>query len=170
MQDGLEVKILLLGGPETGKSSFLKRYVYDFFSEKYSQTIGIHHANKIIASDKKKNINLGFWDISSNELASIYSRVYYHDTKFSIIFTDLSGKSSFDTAILWKKNLDKINNSLPTILVCNKSDIGKEKWVITMEEIKKFYKNHNFSNYYIISVKDNTGIQNIIDIILRRCQ
>ena len=162
----MSCKILLLGSASAGKSSFVKKYVYQVFPENYKKTVGIQYGEKILKSNKKQNIILELWDISSNQLMSPYTRVYYCGATVAIIFVDLTNKLSFDEAILWKKTLEKGMDTMQIILVYNKCDIAKNKWVITKEEIKKFSKENGFINYFIISVKNDVGINEMINYII----
>lgn len=60
-------KILVIGELGTGKTSFIKRYVHNFFSENYRATIGVDFALKMISWDDSTVIRLQLWDIAGKK-------------------------------------------------------------------------------------------------------
>lgn len=57
-------KILVIGELGTGKTSFIKRYVHQFFSQNYRATIGVDFALKVLNWDANTIIRLQLWDIA----------------------------------------------------------------------------------------------------------
>ena len=63
-KDEFLYKILVIGELGTGKTSIIKRYVHQFFSEHYRATIGVDFALKVINWDPNTVIRLQLWDIA----------------------------------------------------------------------------------------------------------
>ena len=57
-------KILVIGELGTGKTSFIKRYIHQYFSQHYRATIGVDFALKVINWDANTIIRLQMWDIA----------------------------------------------------------------------------------------------------------
>ncbi|CAJ0583674.1 unnamed protein product, partial [Mesorhabditis spiculigera] len=57
-------KILVIGDPGTGKSSIIRRYIHDVFSQNYKATIGVDFALKILVLDEERMVHLQMWDIA----------------------------------------------------------------------------------------------------------
>jgi septin family protein len=65
-------KILVIGELGTGKTSFIKRYVHQFFSQNYRATIGVDFALKVLNWDQDTIIRLQLWDIAGEFLTLAY--------------------------------------------------------------------------------------------------
>lgn len=73
-------KVLVIGELGVGKTSIIKRYVHQLFSQHYRATIGVDFALKVINWDSKTLIRLQLWDIAGKRKTpffSLVSRVYY---------------------------------------------------------------------------------------------
>lgn len=57
-------KILVIGELGAGKTSIIKRYVHQFFSQHYRATIGVDFALKVLNWDPHTIIRLQLWDIA----------------------------------------------------------------------------------------------------------
>lgn len=71
-------KILVIGELGSGKTSLIKRYVHQFFSQHYRATIGVDFALKVINYDANTIIRLQLWDIAGQVRAYVpWSGIFY---------------------------------------------------------------------------------------------
>ncbi|GLD74977.1 ras-related protein Rab-38-like protein [Lates japonicus] len=64
MQHERLLKVLVIGDLGVGKTSIIKRYVHQVFSQHYRATIGVDFALKVLNWDHKTVVRLQLWDIA----------------------------------------------------------------------------------------------------------
>jgi len=157
-------KVLIIGELGTGKTSFIKRYVHQFFSEHYRATIGVDFAMKVLSWDNNTVIRLQLWDIAGQERFGNMTRVYYKEAVGCIVVYDITRPTTFEAVERWKKDLDsKVflpdGSRIPTILLANKCDQVKNGVPSSDERFMNDYCQQNgFDGWFETSAKDNVNI------------
>ncbi|ELU06149.1 hypothetical protein CAPTEDRAFT_64412, partial [Capitella teleta] len=156
-------KVLVIGELGTGKTSIIKRYVHQFFSQHYRATIGVDFALKVINWDADTLIRLQLWDIAGQERFGNMTRVYYKEAVGCFIVFDVTRTSTFDAVQKWKNDLDsKVQladgSPIPCVLLANKCDQSKEGMVTSQTQMEEFCRERGFITWFETSAKENINI------------
>ncbi|XP_058804078.1 ras-related protein Rab-32 isoform X4 [Phymastichus coffea] len=157
-------KILVIGELGAGKTSIIKRYVHQFFSQHYRATIGVDFALKVLNWDAKNIIRLQLWDIAGQERFGNMTRVYYKEAVGAFIVFDVTRSTTLDAVVKWKQDLDsKVQlpdgTPIPCILLANKCDQQKDGSLISSNRIEEYCKENNFVGWFETSAKENINIE-----------
>uniref|UniRef100_A0A671NC61 Ras-related protein Rab n=1 Tax=Sinocyclocheilus anshuiensis TaxID=1608454 RepID=A0A671NC61_9TELE len=124
-------KVLVIGELGVGKTSIIKRYVHQLFSQHYRATIGVDFALKVLHWDSKTLVRLQLWDIAGQERFGNMTRVYYKEAVGAFVVFDITRGSTFEAVSKWKHDLDSkvklaSGNPIPSVLLANKCDQKKD--------------------------------------------
>lgn len=131
-------KISLAGDGMVGKTSLIRRYVYDQFSDKYLVTIGTKVTRKDMSlkiNNQDYDLTLMIWDIMG--LTGYHSQLHkknFNGTTGTIIVCDLTRLDTLMTLNTWKKQIEEIAGRIPAIFLVNKCDL-KEQAEFTENDI-----------------------------------
>ncbi len=150
-------KICMIGAIGVGKTSLIRKYVHNEFSEKYLTTIGIKIDTKILNLEADTQIKLILWDIEgSNELSSI-QKDYLRGADAYITVADCTRKQSVDAVVKLQAQVEEVLGKKPFLFLLNKIDL-KNDWEVTKESLLELQ-----SRGFIIiqtSAKNGTGVEN----------
>ncbi|XP_055499600.1 ras-related protein Rab-38-like [Leucoraja erinacea] len=157
-------KVLVIGDLGVGKTSIIKRYVHQIFSQHYRATIGVDFALKVLNWEEDTVVRLQLWDIAGQERFGNMTRVYYREAVGAFIVFDVSRASTFEAVSKWKNDLDskvRLQNGrpVPAVLLANKCDQAKEGLTNTLPKLDQFCKDNGFIAWFETSAKDNIRIE-----------
>lgn len=165
-----DIKIIIIGNCDTGKTSFCQLWVKQEFSEKYKATIMTDFNFKIY--EYKGNLyKIQIWDIAGQDRSIQTTKVLTKNAHGCIIFCDITQKKTLEETKKWKAVVDENalfidDTPLPCILVQNKIDLVSEKDIINDSDFQKFSERNNFLNCFRTSVKLNIGVDNVMNFLL----
>lgn len=118
-------KIILVGNFGVGKTSLVKQFVYQKFSDEYLTTLGVRIDKKLVKVDNSE-INLIIWDIAGETSRSKVPNSYYLGSHGVIYVVDLSRPATYQNLDEEITYLQKTLPKAPIILVGNKKDLISE--------------------------------------------
>lgn len=166
-------KLLVIGELGVGKTSIIKRYVHNFFSQHYRATIGVDFALKVLSWDAETIIRLQLWDIAGQERFGNMTRVYYKEAVGAFIVFDVTRSATLDAVVKWKQDLDsKVQlpdgSPIPCVLLANKCDQQKEGLVNTPAKMDEYCEEKNFAGWFETSAKENINIEDAAKFLVNK--
>ncbi|XP_076844217.1 LOW QUALITY PROTEIN: ras-related protein Rab-32a [Brachyhypopomus gauderio] len=156
-------KVLVIGELGVGKTSIIKRYVHQLFSQHYRATIGVDFALKVINWDSRTLVRLQLWDIAGQSRFGNMTRVYYKEAVGAFVVFDVTRNATFDAVTKWKHDLDskvKLANGspIPSVLLANKCDQKKDT-SSNAALMDTFCKETGFLGWFETSAKENMNVE-----------
>lgn len=120
-------KVVLVGHFGVGKTSLVKRYVHESFSEAYLTTIGVKIDKKVVEINDQK-VKLMLWDIAGESAAIKIPKKYLSGANGVIYVFDLTRKETYENI---QRDLFEVNKCIKDnhcVVLANKSDlVAKEQ-------------------------------------------
>lgn len=160
------IKITIIGNSNVGKSSIIKRIIYDQFDIESKSTIGIDFHSKIYKKDDTI-LKVQFWDTAGQERYRSITSNFYRNAK-GIIFTyDISDMSSFIAINQWLKNVqENISSNIYFLLIGNKSDKIHNRAVDY--QIARDFAEKNKMMFLEVSAMSNSNINTACELLLEK--
>lgn len=120
-------KVILIGDFATGKTSLIRRYVDNQFSDDYLTTIGVKISKKHIQISEELELQLMIWDIEGRTDVKDTYPTYVLGAHGVIIVGDFTRQSSIDNILLHLELTQNLLKNVPAVVALNKADLLMEK-------------------------------------------
>lgn len=131
----MQKKVCMLGGFAVGKTSLVRRYVTNVFSEHYQTTIGVTVEKKTVTVDHR-DVMLMLWDLYGEDEFQRVRESYLRGSSGYVLVMDGTRKATLDTARLLQQTVVRTVGPLPFAAIINKSDLQSE-WEIDQPAIEQ---------------------------------
>lgn len=141
-KEKLKAKVCLVGDNSVGKTSLIRRYVFDDFEDKYLATLGAKVTKKM---ERVPFPELGveyqvlmiIYDImGAKEFRSLLREAYFFGAQGLIAVCDMTSGDTFESLEDWIVNAYNVTGQVPVELLGNKIDL-RDRLVISEGEIRK---------------------------------
>lgn len=121
-------KVVIAGHFGVGKSSLIKRFVHQKFSDQYITTIGVKIDKKAIEINGTL-INLILWDIAGEQSTTRIPKNYFVGAHGLIYVFDLSREETFQNIESDMMEIMKESQNIESMVLGNKSDLVDEEFI-----------------------------------------
>jgi len=151
-------KVVLVGHFGVGKSSLVRRFVQNTFSDSYIVTIGVHILKKEIKIDAV-DLTLVIWDIEGKDDIQKVRSSYLLGTSGFIYVIDPTRPQTYER---FNEEMDFLRTNFPSsklVSVANKVDL------VNLDDFKDVLKDRAISIDYFASAKAGTAVENVFQTI-----
>ncbi|WP_428739021.1 Rab family GTPase [Sulfurimonas sp.] len=150
----LAYKVVMVGDFGVGKTSLVKRYVENSFSEEYLSTIGVSISKKSL-----ENATIMLWDIEGQTEFKPVSKQYLLGSKGFIVVADIHRQNTIDSIKTHIELCHSIVKDAPICIAFNKNDLPNNLAANTVDELYKI--SDQIINISFTSAKEDVGVNDI---------
>ncbi len=129
-------KVCLLGEFAVGKTSLVRRFVYDRFDDQYISTIGVKVSRKTVVlaqEDEVLELTMMLWDLAgSNEFSRVRAS-YLRGAAGAVLVCDLTRPETLDRVQSCAAELLRISPRAQTVLAANTCDLAEQRRISEAE-------------------------------------
>lgn len=157
-----QYKILLIGEPEVGKSSLVRRYVHHAFDERYLATLGTVISGRperlVLEDGSPVQVNLTIWDVMGQEGSlDLLGQAYFHGARGALAVFDVTRRGTLEGLRKWIEAGLRAEPRMPLVVLGNKSDMETRRQVRD-EEVRAFCDSLHLP-YYPTSAKTGLNVE-----------
>jgi len=161
---GISKKVCLVGDFAVGKTSLIRRFVYDLFDDKYLSTIGVKVSRKRImlpsaegADAPLTELTMMLWDLAGSEEFTQVRASYLRGTAGALLVCDLTRAETLESLRSYADDLWSVSPSARVVLAANKQDLVEERQ-LTVEQIEAAAADLG-APFYLTSAKTGQGVE-----------
>ena len=165
----VHLKVIIVGDMDTGKTSIIKRYLYDKFDSNNNPTIVPELKTKIIKINGI-NYNINFWDLPAQDRDIFGLGSFVRDSNGIIYCCDVGNKKSMENLKKWEESLKSKENieDIPKIIIENNCELlGDENhYNDNIAYLRKMCIELGCLNFFRVSSSNGYNIENSINFLV----
>jgi small GTP-binding protein len=125
-------KVCLLGEFAVGKTSLVRRFVYDAFDDKYISTIGVKVSRKTVVvphEDEPIDLNMMLWDLAGSEEFNRVRASYFRGATGAVLVCDVTRPETLAGLLTYAQDLTRVCPGASFVVAGNKSDLVDEQQI-----------------------------------------
>ena len=168
-REEMTTKICLVGDSTVGKTSLIKRYVFDEFDDRYLSTLGTKVTKRKLQVpfpdlDLEVDVKLLIFDIIGEKgFRQLLREAYFQGANGLMAVFDVTRGDTLDSLDDWVENAYDVTGNIPTHLIANKVDLSDEV-VVTEVEVNRVSKDLN-SPFVFTSAKTGENVEKVFKYI-----
>lgn len=159
----IKLKLCLIGESCVGKTSLIKRFVFDQFDDEYICTIGTKITKKEIVipngtGKKGQDVHLMVWDIIGHQgFRQLLQQAYFFGTHGLIAVCDTTRENTLAELKGWMEAVLSITKEIPTVFLGNKCDL-EEYQEVGSSELEEFAAGYEKARIFFSSAKTGLNV------------
>ena len=154
-------KIITIGDTNVGKTSIIRRFIYNVFEDESIGTIGVSFSFKEVILKNGQIIKLKIVDTAGQEKFKSVTKSYFKNTDGVLFVFDYNDEKSFENISEWvqifEENINK--DTISRFLIANKSDLEQR---VSEDSINNFLNQHkNKYKFEKTSALENINIEKV---------
>jgi small GTP-binding protein len=157
-----KMKICLLGDGGVGKTSLVRRFVFNEFDDRYLYTLGTNVSKKDVRiggdGDGELLASLLIWDIMGQKtFMPLLSESYFDGADGAVAVCDITRRATLEGLREWIASLSGVAAGVPLVLLANKADL-KDAQELSEEDIGPLAEEFD-AKYYMTSAKTGRNVE-----------
>lgn len=145
-------KVLLVGSFGVGKTSLIRRFVSNEFSEEYISTIGVRVSTKIVEY-QDTSVKLLIWDVAGTAQDERIPKAYFLGASTAMYVFDLSREETYENLLQGLEMVKEVSQLEKMIVVGNKKDL------LTTADTEKIIQKLPVKVDYLTSAKEDENVE-----------
>jgi small GTP-binding protein len=174
MQKSVEKKVCLLGDWGVGKTSLIRRFVFNAFDDRYLSTLGVKVSKKgfVIKDFKKKpflkvNLTLLIWDLVGQKGFQYLQATAFKGTNGALIVCDVTRPETIEAMERWISSLYAETKPMPLIFLANKVDLTENAVPLEVNGHIEDMANKYHGHFFPTSAKTGMNVEDAFQLMGR---
>ncbi|MFQ5802857.1 MAG: Rab family GTPase [Thermoplasmata archaeon] len=130
LRDEVKVKLCLVGEGGVGKTSLIRRFIYQEFDDRYVTTIGAKVSKKEIVvregDGRWVDVSLAVWDImGQSSLRELLKEAYFTGARGALGVCDVTRRDTLEELHEWVGAIHRVTGDIPIHILANKVDLAE---------------------------------------------
>ena len=149
------VKVILAGDGTVGKSSLLRRYVFNEFTEIHKMTRGMDSHTKLTKVPGLGPVKIHTWDLAGQPQWSAVREHFYLGSHAMALIFDVNEPKTIQHLPDWVNECRQKVPSIPVLIVANKIDLPRR---VPSDKIARWARDNHF-DYIETSPKTGYNVE-----------
>lgn len=162
-------RVVLLGAGGVGKSSILKRFLFNMYSDSYQETVEDLYSRDYVVQGA--DIKVDFLDTAGKLVFPAMRRLSITTAHaFILVYSITSSESFEEVKRLWEqiKEVRSTYEDIPCVIVGNKIDLEDNRQVEKFDALNWVYNDGNCGAFIEVSAKSNECVLEVFKLLFEK--